>query len=137
MKKNIKSSLTLEELFFDKIEFNRKKTKNTDNKDINFKMAVSISDLESNLHSIKLTLNVDKEDEFDAELILVGNFRLEDDYDKKLKQDIITKNTVAIMMPYLRSQLTILTSQPNLEPIIMPILNVNNMFQNYKSEVNV
>ena len=44
-----------------------------------------------------------------------------------MKKSLIQKNAVAIMMPYVRSQLTLLTSQPGVDPIVMPPLNINAM----------
>jgi len=40
------------------------------------------------------------------------------------------KNAVAILMPYLRSELTILTAQPETDSIVLPVLNVVEMMQN-------
>ncbi|MCD7834555.1 MAG: protein-export chaperone SecB [Lachnospiraceae bacterium] len=37
--------------------------------------------------------------------------------------DIINKNTVAIMFPFIRSQVTLLTSQPGMQPVILPPIN--------------
>lgn len=41
-------------------------------------------------------------------------------------------NAVAIMFPYLRSQVTLLTSQPGMSPIIIPALNINKLLQQEK-----
>lgn len=43
----------------------------------------------------------------------------------KKGKKVLTNNTIAILFPYLRSQLTLLTSQPEFEPIILPIMNIN------------
>lgn len=42
---------------------------------------------------------------------------------------MITKNTVAILMPYLRSELTLLTAQPEMESVVFPPFNINKMLE--------
>ncbi len=39
----------------------------------------------------------------------------------------INKNTIAIMFPFIRSQVTLLTSQPNMCPVILPTINTSNL----------
>ena len=46
------------------------------------------------------------------------------------KQIIITKNTMAILFPYLRAQATLMTSQPDMEPVVLPVININALLQN-------
>ena len=57
---------------------------------------------------------------------LVGHFHIEaDDTDQFDK--LSRYNTVAMMMPYVRSQLTLLTSQPGLTPLILPVFDVKSL----------
>ena len=60
--------------------------------------------------------------------MIENNKNLED----TLKQDLISKNAVAIMMPYLRSEATLLTAQPGTDSIVLPIFNINNMIDKEK-----
>ena len=39
------------------------------------------------------------------------------------ESDIIKKNTVAIMFPFVRSQISLLTTQPDMVPIVLPPIN--------------
>ena len=41
----------------------------------------------------------------------------------------LQKNAIAVMFPYLRSQITLLTSQPGMTPLIIPILNINTLLE--------
>lgn len=43
------------------------------------------------------------------------------DYEKEEK--IIKSNTVAIMFPFIRSQVSLLTTQPGMSPIVLPPIN--------------
>lgn len=44
-------------------------------------------------------------------------------------QNLINKNAVAIMMPYLRSELTLLTAQPDTDSVVLPPFNINAMLE--------
>lgn len=63
------------------------------------------------------------------EISLSGFFSIESE--KELEKDLIdmlvTKNSVAILMPHLRSELSLLTAQPEVECVVLPVFNVNNM----------
>ena len=48
-----------------------------------------------------------------------------DDYSREAS--IINTNTVAIMFPFIRSQVTLLTSQPGMIPIILPAINTQKL----------
>lgn len=39
------------------------------------------------------------------------------------EEAIINTNTIAIMFPFIRSQVTLLTSQPGMAPIVLPPIN--------------
>ena len=43
---------------------------------------------------------------------------------------LFKENGVAILFPYLRSELTLLTTQPGFQPIVLPAVNIAKMFQN-------
>ena len=44
-----------------------------------------------------------------------------------LKNELISKNSVAILMPYLRSEISLLTAQPETETVVLPVFNINRM----------
>ena len=46
---------------------------------------------------------------------------------------LIEKNTIAIMFPYVRSYVSIITTQPGMSPIVLPPINVAAMFQEQNS----
>jgi preprotein translocase subunit SecB len=78
---------------------------------------------------IKVTLFgkvYDEQGDFDLEITLVAYFscaftNVPDD----IKEILTKKNTLSIMFPYLRSQITLMTSQPNMQPVILPAININ------------
>ena len=66
-------------------------------------------------------------DSFDLNVTLVGQFVLDAGMVDKLKA-----NAVAVMFPYLRSQVTLLTTQPNILPIVLPTININKLLQYHR-----
>lgn len=126
---NFNSSLILKEMVFDKIEFERKGFKS--NKELEFNLQVQIGSGADNTYKVTLVLNAKKPDEYDIVISLSGFFELEgrEELDDNMVQNLISKNTVAILMPYLRSELTLLTAQPNTESVVLPPFNINKMFE--------
>ena len=41
--------------------------------------------------------------------------------------NLYQKNSVAILMPYLRSEISLLTAQPETETVVLPVFNINRM----------
>lgn len=46
--------------------------------------------------------------------------------------DILEKNTIAIMFPYIRSYISIVTTQPGMNPIVLPAMNIVAMINDKK-----
>lgn len=127
------SVLTLQKMVFDKIEFERIGFKNT--KELKFELQVQIGSDENNTYKVTLVLKGTKQDEYNIVISLSGFFEVEsqENLDSKMIQDLINKNAVAILMPYLRSELTLLTAQPDTDSVVLPPFNINKMFENQKA----
>ena len=65
-------------------------------------------------------------------LDLIKKFEIEtqEELDDNVVRNLINKNAVAILMPYLRSELTLLTAQPDTDSVVLPPFNINKMFKN-------
>lgn len=126
---NVNSSLTLNQLVFDKIEFNRKGFQN--DKEISFEVEVQIGQGKDDIYKVTLILKGDKEEEYDFLISLTGFFSFEaaENLEEKQKENLINKNAVAILMPYLRSEVSLLTAQPNVECVVLPPFNINKMLE--------
>ena len=113
--KNIESVLKLNKIVFDKIEFNRLGFKN--DKELEFEIQSNISQ---------------KPEEYTLEISLSGFFSVESENEltDALKNSLVVKNSVAIMMPYLRSQVSLVTAQPEVECVVLPAFNINKMLDN-------
>ena len=127
------SVLTLQKMVFDKIEFERIGFKNT--KELKFELQVQIGSDENNTYKVTLVLKGTKQDEYNIVISLSGFFEVEsqENLESKMIQDLINKNAVAILMPYLRSELTLLTAQPDTDSVVLTPFNINKMFENQKA----
>lgn len=127
---NFNSMLTLQKMVFDRIEFDRKGFKNTQK--LKFELQVQIGLGENDTYKVTLVLNGTKQDEYHIVISLSGFFKIEgqEKLEDKMVQDLINKNAVAILMPYLRSELTLLTAQPDTDSVVLPPFNINKMFGN-------
>ena len=54
-------------------------------------------------------------------------YKRQEDIETDLKNELISKNSVAILMPYLRSEISLLTAQPETETVVLPVFNINRM----------
>lgn len=126
----IHSILKLNHLVFDKIEFKRLGFQN-DN-EVEFGIQSNISQRRgTDIYKITLILNGNKPDEYSFEISLTGFFSIEDseNISQKLKDDLVSKNAIAILMPYLRSEVSLLTAQPEMDCVVLPTLNINKMLE--------
>lgn len=126
---DIKSSLILRKLLFDKIFFDRKGVKN-DN-ELKFELQVQIGKNDEEIYKVTLVLNGTKQEEYDISISVSGFFEIQmnDEIKNEMVEKLINKNAVAILMPYLRSELTLLTAQPDTESVVLPPFNINNMLE--------
>lgn len=126
--KSIESVLKLNRIVFDKIEFKRLGFKNDNEFEVEIQSNISQRQ-GTEIYRVTLILKGIKPEEYTLEISLSGFFSIEtkggltDD----LKNTLITKNSVAILMPYLRSEVSLLTAQPEVEGVVLPPFNINNM----------
>ena len=48
--------------------------------------------------------------------------------------DMLEKNTIAIMFPYIRSYISSITTQPGMSPIVLPAMNIVAMVNDQKKK---
>lgn len=127
-KKEILSSLELKKIFFEKIEFNRLGFRNENHPKFSIESQVS-QNIENRLYKVSLSVKCLKEDEYDFKIILAGIFSFSSHSDLKDddKEILISRNTIAILMPFMRSQISLLTAQPDTDCIVLPPFNINEM----------
>ncbi|WP_287084838.1 protein-export chaperone SecB [Blautia sp. LMAG:89] len=123
------SNLILQHLVFDEIEFKRLGFKTES--EVNYELEIQIGRDHDNQENYKVTLvlNGKKDKEYVFKIVLSGFFEIKNAENISDKETLIHKNAVAIMMPYLRSEVSLLTSQPETNSIVMPIFNINKMIK--------
>ena len=129
--KNIQSVLKLNKMVFDKIEFKRLGLKTENELELEIESNIA-QRKESEVYRVTLLLKGVKPEEYTFEISLSGFFSIEADNDltDDVKNTLITKNSIAIMMPYLRSEVSLLTAQPEVECVVLPAFNINHMLDN-------
>ena len=99
-----------------------------DKTDVQFKMGVSIEKDDINEYRVSLQVLAEKEEEYSVEIRITGYCSIADDCE--MRDTILKKNAVAILFPYVRAQLTLITSQPEIEPIVLPVFNISTIIDN-------
>ena len=130
MDRGILSVLHLDIFVFDTIEF--KRVGFSSDKELELEIQSNVAQRQdAEVYKITLTLKGNKPEEYFFEISLTGFFTIEEDdtVTKELKDALITKNAVAILMPYLRSEVSLLTAQPGMECVVLPAFNINRMFE--------
>ncbi len=128
MSTKIQSSLQMLGLYFPKFNFelNNKLASGQLKNIINVNYSDRVDDKLQVKVQIDLTLESEN-GEFKLYLQTLGVFKLNkpDDMSDELADDILKKNTVAIMFPFIRSQVSLLTTQPGMSPILLQPIDVN------------
>ncbi len=121
-KNEAKCDLTLKRMVFDKIEFERLGFKNELDLEIN--MSVQIAENKhDNIFKVTLCVNGTKKEEYNIKVQISGFFAVEGD-DPAITEILLNQNAVAILMPYVRSEISLITAQPETECVVLPPFNI-------------
>lgn len=117
----MKSDLKMENFHF--AECTVKRGKVIDNGPMLIDLQKEITELEEHSYSVALTLTIRKEnDDLNVKVVAAAEFSINIG-DAELTRTIVETNTVAIMFPFIRSQVSLLTTQPGMTPIVLPPIN--------------
>ena len=124
----IESVVKLERLYFESIQFQRSADNilsnnltlqftrsydfNTDHTNCMVKLGCHIKDPEKKRIGLDVTI--------------CGVFACSDEPLAR-RDELLKKNTLAILFPYLRSQVSLVTTQPGLAPIVLPPVNIESV----------
>lgn len=123
---SIHSKLKLNHLVCDELRFKRTGFR-TDNESDNLRVSYRVEEDSGSEYRCSLGFNVVRESEFEATVRITGYFSV--DENDPMKDVLLSQNAVAILFPYARSQMTILTSQPETTPVVLPVINVQKMIE--------
>lgn len=121
-----KSSLSLLNLFFKRINMTNSGVKSS-NEDQDAKVSFNLDApvILNNVLTLSLNCLIEVEGHFRLEMCIVGEFGSDD-------EDFLNRmipNAIAIMFPYLRSQVSLMTAQPNMPTLVLPPVNINSMIK--------
>ena len=127
----VPASLKLENMFFSKIEYFREEDFQKTDYMIQFNREIKKSEENPQKYRVALEANIkDKNGRMELNIEIVGIFISDyTEQDADLIKSIIQDNTTAILFPYLRSQISLVTTQPEFSPIILPPMNIAEMFK--------
>ncbi len=118
----IASDLRMENFYF--AECFVKRNPNVENGRLSIDLSKDVCKLENNRYTVTLTLNIEKDNEdLCVKVVAVATFSIDNNNDSELIGSVIETNTVAIMFPFIRSQVSLLTTQPGMMPIVLPPIN--------------
>ena len=124
--------LQLKDLYFEKCEFSQ--TRTDDNSDYNSSFQITYALNSKDESDIKVTIDTTVSNETNSISVLlrtVGIFKLEKgDLEQETYDHLLKANTAAILFPYVRSQISLLTTQPGIKPVIIPPININALLSN-------
>jgi len=120
---SISSVLKLTHVIFDEISFRRTGFQARANKEAQLGIASHVEKISEGKYQVSLSMKAIKEREYDAVVSISGYCEIEEDTPHKDK--ILSENAVAILFPYVRAEMTLITAQPETEPLIIPAVNVS------------
>lgn len=132
MDKQYKSVLSISHFVFDELSFKRKGFQQPNQSDTPFEVGHSVKKTGDNNYIVSLMLKVNKENEYDA-VVRMSGYCVVDDNDPML-DILLHENAPAILYPYARAQMTMLTSQPETTPLVLPVVNIHALFHKDSKE---
>lgn len=129
----LKSVLKLNDVIVNEIQFSRS-LQEVNTEELSMKIAKNISYMEvDDVYKVDLSLSLEdsQNKNFKMYVNISGFFEIciNENISEDIKNSLLNKNTLSILFPYLRSQITLITSQPGMQPIIVPPININALLE--------
>lgn len=128
---NIESNLKIKNIYFSELSFRRdenieKTFEITHSFDVKYEDILKDSIKVSIIYSSNA-----KNSLFETKAVINGRFELTnyENFDDDTIESLLKINTIAILVPYLRSQVVLLTSQIGINPIQIPIINAEMLYR--------
>ncbi len=134
---NTECKIQMLDLYFSKYSFSQERNKKIEEE---YSTSFNINYAENNDDDSKIKVTIDtsvsdKGGELALELQAVGIFDIEkENTEKSIYEHLVQVNTVAIMFPFIRSQISLLTTQPGIKPIMLPPINLNALIDSNNNE---
>lgn len=127
--------LQMNELYFSKYDFVQTREDNDTEYETSFQIEYAVNNQNASKFRIKINTRVkNKTESVLLNLETIGVFTVDKEgVNDDIGDHLIKVNTVAIMFPFIRSQISLLTTQPGLEPILLPPININALMDSEKN----
>lgn len=118
IKSKYTSPLILDEILI--LESNFKRSLNSlEDVKLGLKINRRINQISNDEYSIVLDTTVADDEKVSVFVKCIAKFRTTQE-----NRGLIEKNAIAIMFPYIRSYISIITTQPGMTPIVLPAMNI-------------
>ena len=117
--------LKLAHIVFDEITFQRENFQTSS--DLNLEFGFNFESGEDGNFIARIRVAGNKENEYKFVVRASGYFNTSES--DKDGQTILYQNAVAIIFPYIRSQITLLTAQPEVDPVVLQPFNIAQMVE--------
>lgn len=121
------SVLKIPHVVFDELSFIREGFQSTEKHETRFHIGYTVSKIEDSYYRATISSEVIREQEFKATVKLSG-YCIVDENDPN-KEDLLKENALAILFPYVRAEMSLLTTQPETEPVVWPVVNIREMLK--------
>ena len=123
LKESTTSILKLNGIHFNELSFKRRDS--TDSVIDDCELTRKIVDIDVDNFTVELNLKLSTSI-LEMSISLEGKFNIVCE-DALMKERLKKNNTISILFPYIRSEVTLLTSQPEMTPVIIPPININKL----------
>ncbi len=123
----IVSAIQMDHVVFDEICFKRKGFK-SDAEGVNLSFAVGNKKAADNHYNVTQEVKADRKDEYEMTVRVTGYCTIQDDNPNL--DVLLNENVVAILFPYVRAEMSLLTAQPETESLVLPVVNIHEMIKN-------
>lgn len=120
----VSSVLKLDRVVFNEVSFKRLGFKQ-DKAKTSFGLGRNIEKISDGKYKVSLSAKVDRANEYEAFVSITGYCEIDEATPQK--DTILKENTIAILFPYVRSELTLVTAQPETDPLVLPAVNIKAM----------
>lgn len=119
------SVLKLDEVLFDEISFVRHGFSSVEKQKLEMQVGNELIKMEDGKYRVVLRVMIEREEVYTAKISVRASVEI--DENSEWKDIVLKKNAVAILFPYIRAELSLLTAQPGVKPVVLPALNINAM----------
>lgn len=109
---------------------------------LKFKHNIKEDDQEPKKYYVNIIMNLYDKNEhelkdcpFQLDISITGTFKMNnyEGMEDGLIDKLVNENTITILFPYLRSLITSVTANANINPLILPPVNILNLLENEKN----